>query len=65
MIDRAAIEGELNDITRFARLASYVNANMRYDESAVDRLDAMLTMLANEVLAMERRVMDLLHPPKD
>lgn len=65
MIDRAAIEGELHDIARFARLASYVNANMRYDESAVGRLDAMLTMLANEVLAMERRVMDLLHPPKD
>ena len=65
MIDRAAIEYELNDIKRFARLASYVTVNMDYDDNAVGRLDAMLSMLTNEVFAMERRLMDLLYPPKD
>lgn len=64
MIKRSAIESELIDITRFARLASYVNANMDYDEKAVGRLDAMLSMLTNEVFAMEQRIMDLLYPPK-
>lgn len=64
MIDRTAIESELIDIKRFARLARYVNANMDCDELATGRLDAMIDMLTNEIFAMEARIMDLLHPPK-
>lgn len=65
MIDRLALEGELSDIARFARLANYVTVNMDYDDNAVGRLDAMLCLLTNEIFAMERRIMDLLYPPKD
>lgn len=64
MIDRITLESELIDIARFARLARYVNDNMDNDGFAAGRLDAMMDMLTNEIFAMEKRIMEMMHPTK-